>query len=427
MIFKMLPLYEHQKKIIEENKLKCGLFLGTGASKTRTTLHLAEGDILVICPKQQFLDKLWLRENDKWQTNKLITVVSKEWFRSHWQEFKKFDTVILDECHNMLGVTPEVRQRKGIQYPKTSQIFEATLNYLKKYPPKRLYLLSATPVSKPMNLWAIATLFEKDWNFFRFREKYYFEISIGQRRIWMPRKDEATKEKMVELVKSFGYTGGLNEFFDVPPQTHKEVYFDLTEPQKQAIKELSQMETDALVKRAKQRTIENGLLYGEEIHQITNREERMVKNVKVFPSKKIDYILERAIEFPKLLIFVNYTAQINEIKKALEKEGYDVSTLTGQTKNRGELIENAEKAKAHIIIAQSMISEGYELPSFPCVIYASKNYRVHHHLQSLGRVLRSNALKKNLYIHLIVKGGMDELCHKAILSGVDFDERLSTV
>lgn len=27
----MIPkLYEHQKKIIKENKLKCGLFLGTG-------------------------------------------------------------------------------------------------------------------------------------------------------------------------------------------------------------------------------------------------------------------------------------------------------------------------------------------------------------------------------------------------------------
>ena len=37
------PLYEHQKKIIKENKLKCGLFLGTGASKTRTALEMAAG------------------------------------------------------------------------------------------------------------------------------------------------------------------------------------------------------------------------------------------------------------------------------------------------------------------------------------------------------------------------------------------------
>jgi len=421
----MIPeLYEHQKKIIKENKLKCGLFLGTGASKTRTALHLAEGKVLVICPKQQFLDGLWEKEDKKWDTQKLICTVSKEWLRAHWNELGAFDTVIIDECHNNLGVTPETRQRNRIQIPKTSQIFEATLNYLKKFPPKRLYLLSATPVSNPMNLWAIATLFGKNWDFFRFREKYYFNVLLGgQRRIWLPRKDQETKDRLVELVKGFGYTGGLNEFFDVPEQIHKEVYIDLTQSQKQAIKELHQIEADPLVRRSKQRTIENGVLYGQEIQQITNREERMVKKTTIYPSKKIDYILERAIEFPKLLIFVNYTAQINEIARVLKEEGYNVVTLTGATKDRANLINDAEKSDASIVIAQAMISEGYELPSFPCVIYASKNYRCWHYIQSLGRVLRSNNLKKNLYIHLIVKG-VDEECHKTIMSGNDFQEKV---
>ena len=42
------------------------LFLGTG--KTRTALCLAEGNTLVICPKQQREDKTWERENEKWET-----------------------------------------------------------------------------------------------------------------------------------------------------------------------------------------------------------------------------------------------------------------------------------------------------------------------------------------------------------------------
>ena len=150
----------------------------------------------------------------------------------------------------------------------------------------------------------------------------------------------------------------------------------------------------------------------------------MSNETKIFKSHKIDYILERALEFPKLLIFAYYTAQILEIEKALKAEGYTVSTLTGSTKNRGLLIQEAEQSKNHIVIAQSSISSGYELPSFPCVIYASKSWRYVDYEQSLGRVLRANHLKKNLYIHLVVKG-VDLDCHKAIMSGVDFQEKLT--
>jgi superfamily II DNA or RNA helicase len=417
-------LYQHQKNIIAENKLKCGLFLGTGSSKTRTALEMAEGSVLVICPKQQKLDELWLRENKKWDTNKDITVISKETFRRDWQTLPMFDTVIIDECHNNFGVTPEVKQRQGKQYPKASQIFEATYNFLKKNPPKRLYLLSATPVSKPMNLWAIAQLFGQKWNFFQFRQKYYTEVRMGQRRIWLAKKDKATKDKMAELVKIFGYTGSLNDFFDVPEQTHKTVKIELGDEQKAALKELLSTEADPLVRRARQRTIENGVLYGKQVETISAKQDQMTSKTTIFPSKKIDYILERAEEFPKLLIFANYKAQIRQIALALSKEGYRVSELTGETKDR-TFIEKVDKSdNPHIIVAQSSISSGYELPSFPCVIYASKSWRYVDYEQSLGRVLRSNHLKKNLYIHLVVDGA-DSDCHDAILSGQDFQERLS--
>lgn len=239
----------------------------------------------------------------------------------------------------------------------------------------------------------------------------------------MAKKDEQTKNDMARLVKYFGYTGGLNDFFDVPEQTHKEVEIELTEEQKAALKELAQTEADPLAKRARARTIENGLLYGKAV-QNQGKVDTMVDKVTIFPSKKIDYILERAIEFPKLLIFANYTAQINEIARVLTEGGYNVSTLTGKTKDR-TFIEKVDKSsEPHIIVAQSAISAGYELPSFPCVIYASKSWQFVHYEQSLGRVLRSNHLKKNLYIHLVVPG-TDRDCHEAILSGSDFQEKLS--
>jgi len=418
------PLYSHQKKIIAEDKKKCGIFTGTGSAKTRTALELAEGEILIICPKQQREDQTWQKNAKKFDIKKNITVVSKEDLRKNWREYPTYDTVIIDEVHNNLGVMPATRQRKGIQIPHASQIFEATRYYLNAHPPKRLYLCSATPIPKPMAMWAIATLFGQKWNFFDFRNKYYKEIRMGQRRIWLEKKDDATKNSLADLVKRFGYTGSLNDFFDVPEQTHREVVIELTTEQKHALKELSLNEADPLVKRARMRTIENGILYGKKIEVADSNTDLMTNETIVFPSKKIDYILERALEFPKLLIFANYTAQINEIAKNLKDEGYPVVTLTGATKDRKTLIEEAEKAPKSIVIAQSSISAGYELPSFPCVIYASKSWQYVHYEQSLGRVLRANHLKKNLYIHLVVDGA-DKDCHKVIMSGQDFQERLT--
>lgn len=424
MISKIIPdHYQHQRRVLIEDKKKTGLFFGTGVAKTRIALELAEGSTLVVCPKQQRDDKTWENNAEKFDVTINMKVISKEELRRDWDKLPPFDTLIVDECHTTLGVTADTRQRNKVQIPKTSQIFEALFNYVKKNQPKRFYLVSATPVTKPMNLWAIAKLFGIDWDFFAFRQKYYVEARMGQRRIWIARKDDQTRENMARLVKLFGYTGTLNDFFDVPDQVHKTVEIELTDEQRDALKELAVTEADPLVRRSRARTIENGVLYGKRVES-EGKTDTIKDETTIYPSLKIDYILERALEFPKLLIFANYTAQINEIAKALRVEGYKVSTLTGKTKDRSFIKRVDEDPEPHIIVAQASISAGYELPSFPCVIYASKSWQFVHYEQSLGRVLRSNKLKKNLYIHLVVKGA-DGDCHDTIISGADFQEKLS--
>ena len=118
----MIPLYEHQKKILKDNKTKHGIFLGTGGGKTRVALELAEGRTLVVCPKQQREDKTWQNNALKFGIKIDLTVISKEDFRRDWGSLNATDTLIIDECHNNLGVQPEVRQKNRIQVPKTSQI-----------------------------------------------------------------------------------------------------------------------------------------------------------------------------------------------------------------------------------------------------------------------------------------------------------------
>ncbi len=178
------------------------------------------------------------------------------------------------------------------------------------------------------------------------------------------------------------------------------------------------------------RTIENGVLYGKKIEEISEKEDQMVADTKLFKNGKIDYILDRAQEFDKLFVFAAYTAQVHMIADSLEAfvdDDVEVMRVTGATKNRATVFEEMEKFKKGIIVVASQICEGYRVPSAPCMIFASKSNRFVHFDQGKGRILDGQHLKKNLYIHLVVPDGADEACHEAIMDGRDFQERLSVL
>lgn len=422
-----IEFYDIQKQIISEDKLSTGLFLGTGVGKTLPSLVLGKGTILVITPKQQMLDKTWQKNNEKFNLGKDVTVINYDMFWRKPELWKKYGTVVLDEGHRALGVLPETRQRNRVAIPKTSKVFEGILAYLQKYPPERFYICTATPMGKPMNVWALAKLFGKHWDFYKFRSTFYFPTMMGRRQIWLAKTDEATQQRLALAVQKLGYTGALNDFMDVPEQKHEEVSIELSDEQERAIKALQQDEADPMIVRSRMRTIENGILYGKKVEEVSEKEDRMVNQTTFFSNGKIPYILERAEEFPKLFIFAAYTAQVIAIATALKVAGHEVRTVTGQTKDRATVFDDMEKMEKGIVVVASQICEGYRVPSAPCMIFASKSNRFVHYDQGKGRILDGQHLKKNLYIHLVVPDGADADCHASIMSGVDFQEKLSVL
>lgn len=399
--------------------------MGTGSGKTLIALSMSRGTTMVIPPKQQKLDRNWEKDVDKFGVLVDMSVVSKEEFRRDVKHLPRVNTLIVDEAHHFFsGVQPDTCQRNGERIPKTSQLFDSLLWYIRFHKPDRVYFLTATPVSKPMNVYAIAKLFGVDWDFWKFRSKYYIERKMGYRSIWIPRTDEKSKNELVALLKRFGTTGQLSDWFDVPPQTQIAKYFPLTKEQDRAIDHLEMTEADPMTKRTKKRQIENGILYTDVVELMSDKEDIIRRGTEYFKCEKMDYILEKAEEFPKMLIFANYTAQVEEIAKRLREKGYNAVTLTGQTKDRKSVVSNMESAKEGILIAQASISEGYELKSVPVAIFASLSNRVLHEIQGRGRLLRSDAIKANLFIYLVTKGGADEEGYKSIRNGKDFQERM---
>lgn len=411
-------LYNHARKIVDEDKPKVGLFLGTGSTKTRIALFLARRITFIIVPKTQFDDKNWQREYEKVRLEASsffvnLKVFSKETFRRDWDILPPCDTLIIDEAHTVLGVTPNVRYVNKKAIPKTSQLFEALEGYVKKHNPERLYPCTATIIRSPMTVWGAAKLLGYDWDWYKFRSTFYVRLPMAGREVFTAKNDSATKDRLAKAVRKIGYTGQLSDYFDVPPQTYKTDYIELTEKQKKRIKELPLEYPDPLVLTNKRHQVENGVLAGDEF----NRPEE-------FTNGKIEKLQDYALEFPKMIVFAKYTAQIEQISRAMNGLGKRVFILTGATKDRGKLIADANITANYVFIAQSQISAGWELPSCPVMIFASLDWSVVSRIQAEGRILRANKLKKNLYIDLVVKEGVDEAVYKSIKNKKEFNERI---
>lgn len=419
-----MNLYAHQQAIIDADPKRTGLFLGTGSGKTRTALMLARGKTLVICPKTQKEDGNWEREYmelvsyGKIQLTELQTI-SKETFRRDYKTIGSFDTVIVDEAHTMLGVTPTVRSRKRVPEPKASQLFDALDDFLRVTKPERLYLCTATIIRSPMTVWAAYKLLNPAApgstfrGFLAFREKYYMKLPMPGRDVWQARSDSYTKDALADMVRRMGNVGRLEDFFDVPAQSYKTDVLELTDIQKGRLKDISIEYPDPLVQTGKRHQVENGVLAGD-----------MFNAPEEYANAKLEKIRDYALEFPRMVVFAKYRAQIGALERALSKEGYTVLTMTGDTTDRGDVIARANVLDAYILIVSAQISAGWELPACTVMIFASRSYSYVDWEQSLGRIQRANNIKKNLYITLVTRGGVDEAVDKALKNKSDFSERI---
>lgn len=422
-----MNLYAHQKEILALDPKKTGLFLGTGSGKTLTALLLSRGFVIIICPKTQREDQTWERQAEKipeeMRQFAKLWVMSKEDLKRDLEhvmmvakkaiQYGNQVTFIVDEAHTALGATPATRYIKKEAHPRCSQIFEAVQQFVEEVQPDRIYLCTATIVKSPMTVWAAGTILGKKWPWEQWRQIYYTKLPMPGREVWAPRKDNATKDRLAERVRDLGHVGRLEDFFDVPDQTFRTVHIKLTPDQKQRIKELPMEFPDPIVQIGKKHQVENGVLAGNEFAA-----------PEVFKSQKIEKVLELAEEFPKMIIFAKYTAQIEALRAAIESFGRKVYILSGDTKDRGKTILEASTCAEYVFICQSQISAGWELPECPVVVFVSKTYSFVDYDQALGRVQRANNIKKNLYISLVVAGGVDEAIENSVANKCDFNERI---
>jgi hypothetical protein len=416
-----MKLFDHQQRILDRDPHKWGLFLGTGGGKTLLACMLAEGDTLVICPKTQTQDGTWengwamARQMGKTQTGEL-RIISKERFKLDGAP--ACTTLILDEAHTMAGIKPNERSIKKVRRPDASQIYLAVMDYIQRVKPRRIYQLTATPQQNPMTVYGLAQMVGVEWDYHAFVRTFHRQIPKKWGPIWIVDRAQTEARRryqhnmMARAINKIGTQGRLQDWFDVPEQTYKTHYVGVTKEQQSAYRALRTMYPDPLVQALRRHRLEQGL-FDERLQQDD-------VSLRLVQENKADAIHTYMIEFGHVVVFAKYIDQIDMLRDRLKKE-WPVITMTGKDSDRGKLIAAASAAKQCCFIAQSQLSAGWELPSYPCMIFASEDYASVHRTQAEGRILRANYLKKNLYVTLLA-GKMDERVRSIIAQKGDFDE-----
>lgn len=420
----------HQEEFARTAPAHCGLFDGTGCGKTRTALHAVrdcDGSVLVIAPKSSVQKRQWQHEARVLGMAEPL-VISKEDFRRDHLKLGRFRAVIIDESHNHFGVTTATRSVRKVVRPKASQLFEATVWYVETHKPDRLILATATPNKTPLAVWAAGRILGRQWDYAKFRHEFYtsFPMQMGYRAVdvFTPRRDPESMERLAAITRGLGRVLRLEDIRDVPEQTFRTVEFGLTKAQTDMLRELPNRFTDAGSLRTKRHQVENGVLYEDVFDPVTKRVARMSESIA---NEKIGYVLERATEFKKMVVFANYRRQVSDIARALREDGHEnVFELTGDTKDRKALWEAAEALDSAYIVAQAGVSSEWEFKTCPVVIWASLSNKSLDYIQGRGRIQRYDAVKANLYIHLVTdyRGSVDRRWFDCIMTGRDYNEAL---
>jgi len=389
-----MQLYRHQKELLDLNPKRHLCAWGTGVGKTIMGITLANKNcrsVLAICPKA--LKENWRRNMIEHAREDLLWVVmTKEEFRRDWDKINGFDGILIDEMHHFANLK--------------SLMSKALLKYCKKHDIQYRWGLTATPfLSGPMNIFALATHLGHKWDYWRFFQKFFIQVRMGQRLI--PKMRAGIENDLAKLVNQIGSTAKLEDLIDLPDQIFETEYFSLTEEQIKGINAIE--ETNFITRWTRTHTCENGILIGDEYTESV-----------IYPSNKTERIKELAEQNDKIIIFARYNGQLEYLKGVLSDLNRPIFVINGQTKDKDAVVQAAEASTQAIVLINSMASEGYQLPSFRITIFASLSFSFKDFIQACGRNNRIDNPQRNVYITMVVKNGVDEDVFKSIQKKQDF-------
>lgn len=255
-----------------------------------------------------------------------------------------FDLVILDESQNIKNLSS--------QTTKAVMLLKA----------KNRVALSGTPIEN--NLLELYSLFRflnpsmfgtvQDFN-----EDYILPIQkYGD--------EEAIKELKRKIYPFILRRVKKEVLKDLPEKIEKVLYIDMNPEHKKYYEERRQYYYDVLSENMKRDGLEKSKFFIlqalNELRHITSSPE--IKNSKISSSKKellIENVVEAIENGHKVLIFANYLSSIESICKSLERNNIKYLKMTGQTKERQQIVDRFQNNSRYKVFVMTLKTGGIGL------------------------------------------------------------------
>lgn len=392
---KEITLYAHQQEVLDWGPKfshllpeRFGLFFAPRTGKTFILMGLLKKynvSGLIIVPKG--IKKQW--EDIALPLGHLV--VTKEEFRRDHKSLPKMDAFIFDEAHHCSNVK--------------SQLTKACIWYMRNHNPRYRWLATGTPYrSSPMSIFGLGILLGANWNYWTYFNKFYAMIPMGSRNV--PKLRAGMEDELERYVRGIGITLKLEDVVKtINPKVEEEI-LELTEEQIEGIKNLD--EAVPIARFTKMHEIEQGFIKGDEY----------VDTIR-YKSNKMDRVLKLASRHDKMAIVCRYTEQIMVLYWELTQKGRTVYIISGQSKDRAQIVKDIEASNNCIVLIQSACGEGYDVSSIDTMVFASLSFSHSDHIQIRDRIVRMDRPKENHYIYLL-SGRIDELVYANIMRKMDF-------
>jgi len=466
--FKTKP-YEHQRDALKKcwNKEAFAIFAEMGTGKTKIALDNAcilynQGKIdrlLVVAPKGAYMT--WFDQEIPTHVPNYIEKKVVIWKQSTSQKY-------MSELRSMMNNNFELKimimnveafsSKRGVDFARLFLIGKSMMivdesTTIKNPKAKRTKailalrdetkyrrILTGSPVTQsPLDLWAQMDFLDpyilEQSSYYAFRTRYAVIVTAnaagGTHTYQKILKFQNLKE-LGELVSPHSYRILKKDCLDLPEKVYTKRYVELTDEQKKAYAEMKENALATL--NGSSATAFNVLTQLIRLHQITcghmATDNRDIIDIK---SNRLDELMQILGENSgKVIIWANYIYDINQIKKAIEKEFGEKSYCTyyGATlgKDRQKCINDFQDPDSSVrfFIGNTQTGGfGITLTQASTVIYYSNNYDLEKRIQSEDRAHRIGQMNKVLYIDLVAKGTVDVKIIRSLRNKVNIAKEIS--
>jgi len=461
------PYFTHQRMAFEQsiNNPNYGYFMEQGTGKTLPAIGLigyrAEHNnvkrVLIVAPLSVLSE--WERqisEHADYETEVTIlageTVANRKDYLTHISDSEKLEIILLnyDVVKKMeesiskwspdMIICDESQKIKNGRAQQSKSI--ASLGKKTSYK----LILTGTPITQgPLDIWSQYRFLDSSIfgnSFVKFRDRY--AVMGG----YMGKQVIATKTVPTVLGKPNRYYDEVlseeftRKMYSVACRVTKEEAIDLPEAvssyrfaklEPKAMKMYQKMEKDAILTLGEDSRVSAPIVLTQllRLQQICGgfvRPDESEEYLQV-SSAKLE-VMREIFENnqDKMVIFAKFIPEIEAISKMATEMGISHHTLTGKTKNRGQVIKEFQNdSDIQLFIAQIQTGGvGITLTAAPTVVFFSTGYSLIDYEQAKARVHRIGQNQKVNYIHIMSEGTVDvdiikELARKQDIATMSVD------